>query len=256
MRSGSSSPTGSNEVLASSDVDGVVITHGTDTMEETAYFLDLVVKSDKPVVLVGSMRPATAISADGPMNLYNAMAIAADPRAKGRGVLVTLNDQIHAAREVDQDQHLERGDVRQPESRTCGAGEYREDHVVRGPGGRRGAKSEFSIKDVTTLPRVDIIYAHANMSTDLIDAAVANGAKGLVIAGVGDGNMTGKALERLRRRGQERRGHRAQLAAAERTHVPQQRESMTTSMGSSRPSSSIRRSHASCCSRRCSRPRT
>src|ERR1700746_3213587 len=78
----------------------VVVTHGTDTLEETSYFLDLVVKSDKPVVMVGSMRPATAISADGPMNLYNAMAIAADPRSKGRGVLVALNDTIHAGREV------------------------------------------------------------------------------------------------------------------------------------------------------------
>ena len=184
-----------NEVLAASDTDGVVITHGTDTVEETAYFLDLVVKSDKPVVLVGSMRPATAISADGPMNLYNGMAIAADPRAKGRGVLVMLNDQIHAARKVvktntssvETFQSLNRGP----------AGLVNTGKVTwfEVPAGRRGAKSEFSIESLTTLPRVDIIYAHSNMSTDLIDAAVAKGAQGLVIAGVGDGNMTGKALE-------------------------------------------------------------
>ena len=185
-----------NEVLAQPDVDGVVITHGTDTLEETSYFLDLVVKSDKPVVMVGSMRPATAISADGPMNLYNAMAIAADPRAKGRGVLVELNDTIFAAREVIK---TNTSSVQTFSSANRGpAGLVNTGKITwfGVPSGRRGAKSEFSINDVNALPRVDIIYAHANMSTDLIDAAVKNGAKGLVIAGVGDGNMTQKALER------------------------------------------------------------
>ena len=86
-----------NELLPTTDVDGIVVTHGTDTMEETAYFLNLVVKSDKPVVLVGSMRPSTAVSADGPLNLYNAVAVASDPKSKGRGVLVVMNDWIHAA---------------------------------------------------------------------------------------------------------------------------------------------------------------
>ena len=108
-----------NEVLKSDDVDGVVITHGTDTMEETAYFLSLVVKSDKPVVLVGSMRPATAISADGPINLYNAVALAGNPEAKGRGPLVVLNDTIHYAREA-QKMHTTRMDtfaVAQPRHR-------------------------------------------------------------------------------------------------------------------------------------------
>src|SRR5512134_1884666 len=88
-----------NELLAG-DVDGIVITHGTDTMEETAYFLNLVVKSDKPVVLVGSMRPSTSLSADGPLNIYNAVGVASDPRAKGRGVLVVANDDIHGARAI------------------------------------------------------------------------------------------------------------------------------------------------------------
>src|SRR5690349_21206800 len=86
-----------NQLLATPDVDGVVITHGTDTMEETAFFLNLVVKSDKPVIMVGSMRPSTAVSADGPLNLYDGVAVAADPNAKGRGVLVVMNDWIQGA---------------------------------------------------------------------------------------------------------------------------------------------------------------
>ena len=86
-----------NQLAPTNDVDGIVITHGTDTMEETAFFLNLVVKTDKPVVMVGSMRPSTAVSADGPLNLYNAVGVATDPNAKGRAVLVVMNDWIHAA---------------------------------------------------------------------------------------------------------------------------------------------------------------
>src|ERR1700745_2496435 len=86
-----------NQLLATPEVDGIVVTHGTDTMEETAFFLNLVVKSDKPVVMVGSMRPSTAVSADGPLNLYNAVGVAIDPNAKRRGVLVVMNDWIHGA---------------------------------------------------------------------------------------------------------------------------------------------------------------
>jgi len=86
-----------NELLAQNDVDGIVVTHGTDTMEETAFFLNLVVKSEKPVVLVGSMRPSTAVSAGGPLNLFDAVGVAADPKTGGRGVLVVMNDWIHAA---------------------------------------------------------------------------------------------------------------------------------------------------------------
>jgi L-asparaginase len=186
-----------NAVLADKDVDGVVITHGTDTMEETAYFLDLVVKSDKPVVLVGSMRPATAVSADGPGNLYEAVAVAADPGAKGRGVLVVLNDEIHSARNVA------KGDTTSLETFHS---------PNRGPAGlihtgkiawfdkstkKHTTSSEFSIEGREQLPRVDILYAHANMSPDLIEAAIEAGAKGLVIAGVGDGNMTQQAVDTL-----------------------------------------------------------
>jgi L-asparaginase len=184
-----------NEVLQTSDA--VVITHGTDTMEETAFFLDLTVKSDKPVVLVGSMRPATGISADGPMNLYNAVAVAVDPQAKGRGVLVTINDAVHAARNVAKVNTANVEAFRSPNRGPAALANTGKITWFETPGGRRGARSEFSLANVTALPRVDVIYAHANMSTDLIDAAVTNGAKGLVLAGVGDGNATGPAIARL-----------------------------------------------------------
>src|SRR5215831_4923890 len=89
-----------NKLAASSDVDGIAITHGTDTLEETSYFLNLVAKTEKPVVMTGSMRPSTALSADGPLNIYNAVAVACDPGARGRGVLVVLDDDIHSAHDV------------------------------------------------------------------------------------------------------------------------------------------------------------
>ena len=89
-----------NELLAQEDVDGVVITHGTDTMEETAFFLNLTVKSDKPVVLVGAMRPATAVSADGPLNIINAVKTAVCAESAGQGVLVVMNDEIYGGRDV------------------------------------------------------------------------------------------------------------------------------------------------------------
>ncbi|HEV8408671.1 MAG TPA: type II asparaginase, partial [Sphingomicrobium sp.] len=186
-----------NAALASPDVDGVVITHGTDTLEETSYFLSLVEHSDKPVVMVGSMRPATAVSADGPGNLYNAVATAISPGARGRGVLVELNDEIHYARNVQK-------------TNTSSVQTFAS--VNRGPAGlvntgkiswfqpmdkKHGATSEFSVEGLTKLPRVDILYAYPNMSVDLIDAAIRDGAQGLVIAGVGDGNMTQPALDRL-----------------------------------------------------------
>ena len=188
-----------NRLLAQSDVDGVAITHGTDTMEETAYFLNLVVKSDKPVVLTGSMRPSTSLSADGPLNIYNAVGVASDPRAKGRGVLVVANDDIHGARAITKRHTTDVETFVSPEVGLVGVCLFDDREFSRSPARAHTTATPFTVKEGQTLPRVDIIYAHAGMSPDLIDAAVANGAKGLVIAGVGDGNMTTPALDAVKR---------------------------------------------------------
>ena len=188
-----------NRLAAQADVDGIAITHGTDTMEETAYFLNLVVKSDKPVVLTGSMRPSTSLSADGPLNIYNAVGVASDPRARGRGVLVVANDDIHGARAITKRHTTDVQTFTSPEAGLIGVCLFDSRDFVRMPARAHTTATPFKVAAGQALPRVDIIYAHAGMSPDLIDTAVANGAKGIVIAGVGDGNMTTPALEAVRR---------------------------------------------------------
>jgi L-asparaginase len=186
-----------NELTAMKDVDGVVITHGTDTIEETAYFLNLVVKSKKPVVLTASMRPSTALSADGPLNFFNAVAVAADKDAAGRGVLVVVNDWIHGASSLTKASTTAVQTFLSPLRGLIGTVAYGEAEFYRGPVGRNTMDSEFSLDGVASLPRVDIIMAHENMDGKLIEAAAAAGAKGIVIAGVGNGNMTKSALDAL-----------------------------------------------------------
>jgi L-asparaginase len=188
-----------NRLLAQSDVDGIAITHGTDTMEETSYFLNLVVKSDKPVVLTGSMRPSTSLSADGPLNIYNAVGVASDSRAKGRGVLVVANDDIHGARAITKRHTTDVETFVSPEVGLIGVCLFDDREFGRTPVRAHTTATPFKVAAGQTLPRVDVIYAHAGMSPDLIDAAVVNGAKGLVIAGVGDGNMTTPALDAVKR---------------------------------------------------------
>jgi L-asparaginase len=186
-----------NELAVLPDVDGIVITHGTDTIEETAYFLNLVVKSKKPVVLTAAMRPSTALSADGPLNFYNAVAVAANKDAAGRGVLVVANDWIHGAASLTKTSTTAVQTFLSPLSGLIGTVAYGETEFYRGPVGRSTVDSEFSLDGVMTLPRVDIIMAHENMDGKLIEAAAAVGAKGIVIAGVGNGNMTQAALDSL-----------------------------------------------------------
>jgi len=184
-----------NELMKQSDLNGIVVTHGTDTMEETAFFLNLVVRGDKPVVMVGSMRPSTAVSADGPLNLYNAVGVAVDPNAKGRGVLVVMNDWIHAAHSLTKTSTTAIQTFMSPLRGIVGVANYGKNDFYNTPTWKHTSASEFDISGVEKLPRVDIIFACADMPADLIDASVANGAKGIVIAGVGNGNMNKASLE-------------------------------------------------------------
>jgi L-asparaginase len=184
-----------NELTSSGAADGIVITHGTDTLEESAYFLNLTAKTDKPVVLVGSMRPSTAVSADGPLNLYNGVAVAADPRAQGRGVLVVMNDHIHAAHSLTKTSTTDVQTFMSPLRGLVGVVAYGKADFYNTPPWKHTSQSEFDVTGVTKLPRVDIIYADADMSPDPIDDSVKSGAKGIVIAGVGNGNMNKAAVD-------------------------------------------------------------
>ena len=178
-----------NAVLADPEVDGVVITHGTDTLEETAYFLNLVVKSSKPVVVVGSMRPATAISADGPMNLYNAVRLAGYPEARGKGVLVVLNDTIHAAREVTKTNTMLLDTFKAPELGALGYVASDHPRFYRAATRKHTLDTEFDISALEKLPIVEIVYSYASANRVAVDAFVAAGAQGLVHAGTGDGSV-------------------------------------------------------------------
>jgi L-asparaginase type II len=193
-----------NTLLAQASVDGIVITHGTDTLEETAYFLNLVVKSRKPVVLVGSMRPSTALSADGPINLYNAVLLAASTEAAGKGVLVAMNDQIHAARDVTKTNTSTTDTFKATELGMLGYIQGGKPYFYRQMLRKHTVDTEFDIARLESLPQVDIAYAYANVGPVAVEALVAAGAKGLVHAGVGNGSLPAKvkpALQAARAKG-------------------------------------------------------
>jgi L-asparaginase len=184
------------QALDKNEADGVVVTHGTDTLEETAFFLDNVLHGDKPVVIVGSMRPATAVSADGPGNLYEAVQVAADPRSRGRGVMAVLNDKIEGARSVTKTNTTSIETFNSPNGGPIG--------YVDAAGGIRFMAQISGLKRMTyelptneQLPRVEIVYSHANMDAVPIEDAISHGAKGIVLAGVGDGNTSKQALDAL-----------------------------------------------------------
>ncbi|MDT8378822.1 MAG: asparaginase [Desulfotignum sp.] len=188
-----------NELMKQDDIHGIVVTHGTDTMEETAFFLNLTVNSPKPVVLTGAMRPANAISADGPLNLFNAVAVAADPDARERGVLVVMNDRIHGAHSLTKTNTTSVETFLSPVNGLVGTVNYGKPVYFRFPFRQHTYLSEFSSRFCQpphpTLPRVDIVYACIDMPPDLIDFSLAAGARGIVFAGDGNGNMNQATVE-------------------------------------------------------------
>src|SRR4249919_1074273 len=188
-----------NEIAKNKEADGIVITHGTDTQEETAYFLDLALTTDIPVVLTGSMRPATAISADGPKNLYDAITIAANPKSKGRGVLVSFNEGIYDARDVMKLSTTKTNAFGSPNTGPVGqAYDGRVEYYLKS---EREVKPNqpITITADTKLPRVDIVYMYADAPPDEIDMLVSKKVDGIVIAGVGNGNFNKAYTEAVKR---------------------------------------------------------
>lgn len=176
--------------LFAEGIDGVVITHGTDTMEETAYFLNLTIKSDKPVVLVGAMRPSTAISADGPKNLYNAVALVVNKEAKNKGVMVAMNDKILSARGVVKTHSLNVDAFSSPDFGDLG---YIVDGKVFFYNNVTKAHTKnapFDVSKLTSLPKVDILYSYSNDGSGIAAKALfEHGTKGIVVAGSGAGSI-------------------------------------------------------------------
>ncbi|QUM76724.1 L-asparaginase 2 [Moritella sp. 24] len=178
-----------NTLLAQDDVDGIVITHGTDTMGETAYFLDLTINSDKPVVLVGAMRASTAMSADGPMNLYNAVVTAADKDSKGRGVLIAMNDSVFDARDVTKTNTTAVDTFQSPNYGILGYIHNSDVTYKNSADIKHKSDTVFDVSTLTNLPKVGIVYNYANASDLPVKALINAKFDGIVSAGVGNGNL-------------------------------------------------------------------
>ncbi|MDD1004233.1 MULTISPECIES: asparaginase [Pseudomonas] len=191
------------ELADSKDVDGIVITHGTDTLEETAYFLNLVEKTDKPIIVVGSMRPGTAMSADGMLNLYNAVAVASSKEAHGKGVLVTMNDEIQSGRDVSKMINIKTEAFKSAWG-PLGMVVEGKSYWFRLPAKRHTMDSEFDIKNIKSLPDVEIAYSYGNVSDTAYKAFAQSGAKAIIHAGTGNGSVSSRvvpALQALRKDG-------------------------------------------------------
>ncbi|WP_322053808.1 asparaginase [Paraburkholderia bannensis] len=180
-----------NELLASDDIDGVVITHGTDTLEETAYVLHLAVKSAKPVILTAAMRPASALSADGPLNLLNAVTLAASGQAGGQGVLVAFNNRIHCARDVAKISTYAVDAFQSPEIGALGWVQDGRVEFQRRALRPHTVDTPFQADKLTDTqwPHVEIVTSYAGVSRIAVDALVSAGVRGIVVAGTGNGSI-------------------------------------------------------------------
>ncbi|RSZ41315.1 MULTISPECIES: asparaginase [unclassified Variovorax] len=181
-----------------SDVDGIVITHGTDTLEETAYFLTLTVHTNKPIIVVGSMRPGTALSADGALNLYNAVNVAGSKDAMGKGVLVTMNDNIDTGRDVSKNVNI-KTNAFSSQWGPLGMIVEGRNYWFRAPVKRHTMNSEFDIDSITALPPVEIAMGYEGVSSVAIDAIAKSGAKALIHGGTGNGSVADRIVPNLQK---------------------------------------------------------
>lgn len=186
-----------NELLKRQDVDGVVITHGTDTMEETAFFLNLTVKSNKPIVLVGAMRASTALSADGPLNLYNAVITAGSKESAGRGVMIVMNGLIIGAHAALKMNTIDVQAFQAPNSGALGYVFNGKVHYNQSTDKLHTTQSVFDVTGLDKLPKVGIIYSYSNVESEALDALIANKYMGIVHAGVGNGNIHKNLFSKL-----------------------------------------------------------
>jgi len=190
--------------LLAGDTNGIVVTHGTDTQEETVYFLNLTVKSNKPVVTVGAMRPATAISADGPLNLLQAVSVAGSESAKGKGAMLVMNGQINGAREVTKTNTLQPETFQSNDLGLLGYVVNNKPVFYRGSLRKHTTEAEFDISKADKLPKVEIVYGYVDAGTEALNGVIAANPAGIVIAGVGNGSLSAayrKTLEEAAKKG-------------------------------------------------------
>lgn len=191
-----------NEIFKNNEADAIVVTHGTDTQEETAYFLDLTVMSDKPVVLVGAMRPSTAMSQDGNRNLLDAVMVAASPKSQGKGVIVAMDEKIFDARDVTKTSTT---NLETFQSRNFGPiGLIYDGKVNYYYQSLRNPSKKFDVTKLDALPQVEIVYGYADASPVSVTGVANSGVKGIVYAGMGNGNFgepVGKALADVSKKG-------------------------------------------------------